>query len=73
MVTPEPADTVTEKEILRETGILITKTYKMYDFKDLGYNLYIPMIHSGSPSNQKNLFWDMFLILNRPGICRVCS
>ena len=41
-VTPEPADTVTEKEILRDTGILTTKTYKMYDFKDLGYKFVYP-------------------------------
>lgn len=42
MVTPEPADTFTEKEILRDTGILTTKTYKMYDFKDLGYKFVYP-------------------------------
>lgn len=42
MVTHSPADTVTEKEILRDTGILTTKTYKMYDFKDLGYKFVYP-------------------------------
>ncbi len=42
VVTPSPTETVTEKEILHDTGILTTKTYKIYDFKDMGFKFVYP-------------------------------
>jgi hypothetical protein len=41
-VTPKPPETVIEKEILHDTGILTTKTYKTYDFKDMGFKFIYP-------------------------------
>lgn len=41
-VTPKPSGTVIEKEILHDTGILTTKTYKTYDFKDMGFKFIYP-------------------------------
>ena len=40
MVTTTPA--VVEQEILHDTGILTTKTYKTYDFKDMGFKFVYP-------------------------------
>jgi hypothetical protein len=42
MVTPKPTEAVVEKEILHDTGILTTKTYKTYDFKEMGYKFIYP-------------------------------
>ena len=42
IVTTKPPETVVEKEILHDTGILTTKTYKTYDFKDLGFKFIYP-------------------------------
>jgi len=42
VVTPKPAEAVVEKEILHDTGILSTKTYKSYDFKDMGFKFIYP-------------------------------
>jgi hypothetical protein len=42
VVTPQPAEAVVEKEILHDTGILSTKTYKSYDFKDMGFKFIYP-------------------------------
>ncbi len=42
MVTPQPTEAVVEKEILHDTGILTTKTYKTYDFKDIGFKFIYP-------------------------------
>jgi len=42
VVTPKPAEAVVEKEILHDTGILSTKTYKTYDFKDMGFKFIYP-------------------------------
>ncbi len=41
-VTPKPTETIIEKEILHDTGILTTKTYKTYDFKDMGFKFIYP-------------------------------
>jgi hypothetical protein len=41
-VTPKPPETVTEKEILHDAGVLTTKTYKTYDFKDMGFKFIYP-------------------------------
>ena len=41
-MTPKPTETVIEKEILHDTGILTTKTYKTYDFKDMGFKFIYP-------------------------------
>ena len=37
VVTTQPTEAVVEKEILHDTGILTTKTYKTYDFKGMGF------------------------------------
>ena len=42
VVTPKPAEAVVEKEVLHDTGILSTKTYKTYDFKDMGFKFIYP-------------------------------
>jgi hypothetical protein len=42
MVTPQRTETVTEKELLHETGILSTKAYKTYDFKEMGFKFIYP-------------------------------
>ncbi len=42
VVTPRPSEAVVEKEILHDTGILSTKTYKSYDFKDMGFKFIYP-------------------------------
>jgi hypothetical protein len=41
-VTPKPPETVIEKEILHDAGVLTTKTYKTYDFKDMGFKFIYP-------------------------------
>ena len=40
--TNPTTEAVVEKEILYDTGILTTKTYKTYDFKDLGFKFIYP-------------------------------
>jgi len=40
--TKPTTEAVVEKEILYDTGILTTKTYKTYDFKDLGFKFIYP-------------------------------
>jgi hypothetical protein len=40
--TNPTTEAVVEKEILYDTGILTTKTYKIYDFKDLGFKFIYP-------------------------------
>ena len=42
VVTKQITESVVEKEILRDKGILTTKTYKTYDFKDLGFKFIYP-------------------------------
>jgi hypothetical protein len=42
VVTNPTTEDVVEKEILYDTGILTTKTYKTYDFKDLGFKFIYP-------------------------------
>jgi len=42
VVITSSAESVAGKEILHDTGILTTKTYKTYDFKDLGYKFIYP-------------------------------
>jgi len=42
MVTTKPPETVIEKEILHDSGILTTKTYKTYDFRDMGFKFIYP-------------------------------
>ena len=42
VVTKQTTEVVVEKEILHDTGILTTKTYKTYDFKDLGFKFIYP-------------------------------
>ena len=42
VVTTQTTGAVIEKEILHDTGILTTKTYKTYDFKDLGFKFIYP-------------------------------
>jgi hypothetical protein len=42
VVTKQTTESVVEKEILRDKGILTTKTYKTYDFKDLGFKFIYP-------------------------------
>jgi len=42
LVTTKPAEGVVEKEILHDTGILTTKTYKTYDFKEMGFKFIYP-------------------------------
>jgi hypothetical protein len=41
-VTIAPVQTSAEKEILHETGILTTKSFKTYDFKDMGFKFIYP-------------------------------
>jgi hypothetical protein len=41
VITPTPI-AVVETEILHDTGILTTKTYKTYDFKDMGFKFIYP-------------------------------
>jgi hypothetical protein len=41
-ITTAPAQTSAEKEILHEKGMLTTTTFKVYDFKDLGYKFLYP-------------------------------
>ncbi len=41
-ITIAPAQTSAEKEILHETGILTTKSFKTYDFKDMGFKFIYP-------------------------------
>jgi hypothetical protein len=41
-VTAQPTEAVVEKEILHDTGILTTKTYKTYDFKGMGFKFIYP-------------------------------
>ena len=40
--TKPTTEAVVEKEILYDTGILTTKTFKTYDFKDLGFKFIYP-------------------------------
>ena len=40
--TKPTTEAVVEKEILYDTGILTTKTYKTYDFKDVGFKFVYP-------------------------------
>jgi len=42
VLTTKPTEAVVEKEILHDTGILSTKTYKTYDFKDVGFKFIYP-------------------------------
>jgi hypothetical protein len=42
VVTTQTTEAAVEKEILHDTGILTTKTYKTYDFKDLGFKFIYP-------------------------------
>jgi len=42
VVTKQTTESVVEKEILHDKGILTTKTYKTYDFKDLGFKFIYP-------------------------------
>jgi hypothetical protein len=42
VVTKPTAEPVVEKEILHDTGTLSTKTYKTYDFKDMGFKFIYP-------------------------------
>jgi len=42
VVTKQTTEAVVEKEILHDTGILSTKTYKTYDFKDVGFKFIYP-------------------------------
>jgi len=42
VVTTPTAEPVVEKEILHDTGTLSTKTYKTYDFKDMGFKFIYP-------------------------------
>jgi hypothetical protein len=42
VMTTKSIEAVVEKEILYDTGILTTKTYKTYDFKDLGFKFIYP-------------------------------
>ncbi len=42
VVTTPTTEVIVEKEILYDTGILTTKTYKTYDFKDLGFKFIYP-------------------------------
>jgi hypothetical protein len=41
-ITTIPAESAVEKEILYDTGILTTKTYKTYDFKEMGFKFIYP-------------------------------
>jgi len=41
-ITPTPARTSAEKEILHENGMLTTTMFKAYNFKDLGYKFLYP-------------------------------
>lgn len=42
LVTTKPTETVVEKEILHDSGILTTKTYNTYDFKEMGFKFIYP-------------------------------
>jgi len=42
VITPKPTQGGIEKEILHDTGILTTKTYKTYDFKEMGFKFIYP-------------------------------
>jgi len=42
MLTPKPTEGEIEKEILHDTGILTTKTFETYDFKDMGFKFIYP-------------------------------
>ena len=42
VVTTQPTEAVVEKEILHDTGMLTTKTYKTYDFKGMGFKFIYP-------------------------------
>ena len=42
VVTTQPTEAVVEKEILHDTGILTTNTYKTYDFKGMGFKFIYP-------------------------------
>ena len=42
VITTIPAESIIEKEILYDTGILTTKTYKTYDFKEMGFKFIYP-------------------------------
>ena len=42
VVPTQPTEAVVEKEILHDTGMLTTKTYKTYDFKGLGFKFIYP-------------------------------
>ena len=42
VVPTQPTEAVVEKEILHDTGILTTKTYKTYDFKGMGFKFIYP-------------------------------
>ena len=42
LMTTKPIEAFIEKEILHDTGILTTKTFKAYDFKDMGFKFIYP-------------------------------
>jgi len=42
VVTAQPTKAVVEQEILHDTGIITTTTYKTYDFKDMGFKFIYP-------------------------------
>jgi len=42
VMTTKPIEDFVEKEILHDTGILTTKTFKTYDFKDMGFKFIYP-------------------------------
>jgi len=42
VMTTKPIEAFVEKEILHDTGILTTKTFKTYDFKDMGFKFIYP-------------------------------
>jgi len=42
VLTPSPTEGFIEKEILHDTGILTPKTFKTYDFKDMGFKFIYP-------------------------------
>ena len=42
VVTKQTTESVVEKEILHDNGVLTTKTYKTYDFKDMGFKFIYP-------------------------------
>ncbi len=69
IIIPKPTETIIEKEILHDTGILHDKTYNTFDFKDMGLKFIYPWDRPSSLSISKksvHLCNDIYNFLNPP-------